>query len=134
MAEKIKTYPEFKEQVEGLVKQHKKLKNPKLRLAVYFAPPGRPKRDVFLLEVIDGFGGNTVDPKGELFEFGYGSTPVFPLSPKSSLRMVLTNPDELQEATSRQWKGVGDLIAAKNAGKAEVIYRDAKGKKLWDLI
>jgi len=68
-------------------------------------PPGRARRDIFLFEVIDGFSGDAVDPDGKLFEFGYGSTPAFPLAPGTSLRMILTNPTEPEEAARHGWKG-----------------------------
>src|ERR1700722_6258435 len=109
----IATYPDFEEQVRELVQQHRRLKNQRLRLAVYFAPPRRAKRDIFLFEVIKGFGGDAVDLEGKLFEFGYGSTPAFPLDPGTSLRMVLTNPTELVQAIRGDWKGVKELRAAR---------------------
>lgn len=46
---------------------------------------------MFVFEVIDRFGGDTIDPGDKLFDFGYGSTPGFPLPPEASLRMILTN-------------------------------------------
>ena len=134
MLETIETYPDFKRQVENLAQQHRKSKKDRLRLAVYFAPPRRAKRDIFLFEVIDGFGGDAVDEEGKLFEFGYGSTPAFPLARGTSLRMVLTNPTELGEAVRDDWKGIETLRAARQAGRATVIYADAKGKRLWDMI
>jgi len=100
---------------------------------VYFAPR-RAKRDIFLFEVIDGFGGDAVDPERRLFEFAYGSTPAFPLRPGTNLRMILTNPTELEEALRDDWIGVGELRAARKAGRATVIYADARGKRLWDRI
>lgn len=134
MVAAIDTYPDFKPQVRSLVQQHRKLNKQRLRLAVYFAPPGRSKRDVFLFEVLDGFGGDAVEPKGRLFEFGYGSTPAIPLPSGTNLRMVLTNPTELDEAVRDRWKAVRELGAARTAGSASVIYADAKGKRLWEKI
>jgi hypothetical protein len=130
----IETYPDFEEQVRELVRQHRTLKKQHLRLAVYFAPPRRAKRDIFLLEVIDGFGGDAVEPEGKLFEFGYGSTPAIPLPSGTSLRMVLTNPTEFDEAVRHDWKGVEEVRAARKAGRATVIYADAKGKRLWEKV
>ena len=108
----IETYPDFEPQVRNLAQQHRKSKKDRLRLAVYFAPPRRAKRDIFLFEVIDGFGGETADPEAKLFEFGYGSTPAFPLAPGTSLRMVLTNPTEIREAVRDDWKGIEELRGA----------------------
>jgi hypothetical protein len=134
MGTTLATYPKFEMQVREFAKQHRKLKKDRLHLAIYFAPPKRAKRDIFLFEVIDGFGGDAVDPDKKLFEFGYGSTPAFPLSPGSNLRMVLTNPTELVRAVGNNWKGIQELRAARQAGQATVVYADAKGKKLWEAI
>jgi hypothetical protein len=130
----IETYPEFEEQVRELVQQHRKLKKQRLRLAVYFAPLRRGRRDIHLFEVLDGFGGDVVEPEGKFFEFGYGSTPGIPLPSGTSLRMILTSPTELDEAVRTDWKGVEELRAARKAGRATVIYADAKGKRLWDSM
>jgi len=48
--------------------------------------------------------------------------------------MILTNPTELEEALRDDWIGVGELRAARKAGRATVIYADARGKRLWDRI
>ena len=128
------TYPEFELQVRDLVGQHRKLKDGRLRLAVYFAPPRRPKRDIFVFEVTDGFGGDAIDPQDKLFEFGYGSTPGFPLPVGVNLRMVLTNPTELRHAINHDWKAVRELRAARESDQAIVIHADALGKRLWALI
>lgn len=134
MAVATATFPEFEAQVRDLVDQHRKLKNGRLHLAVYFAPPRRGKRDVFLLEVIDGFGGNVIDPEDKLFEFGYGSTPGLPLPPGTSLRMILSNPTEFHHAIDHKWKAVEELRAAREAEQAIIIFADAPGKRLWNLI
>ncbi len=134
MAVATATYPAFEGQVRELVDQHRKLKNGHLHLAVYFAPPRRHKRDIFVLEVIDGFGGDVVDPEDKLFEFGYGSTPGFPVPAGTSLRMILSNPKEFHHAVDRDWKAVKELRTACGAGQATVIFADASGKRLWTLI
>ena len=130
----LTTYPQYKEPVERLVEQHRKLRNGHLHLAVYLAPPNRPKRDIYLFEVIDDFGGGNVDPDRKLFTFAYGSTPGFELPPGASLRMILTNPAELDAAIQQNWKRVGELRSARRASKAVVVYADATGKKLWNKI
>lgn len=129
----IATYPDFEPQVRDLVAQHRKLKDQRLRLAVYFAPR-RAKRDIFLFEVIDGFGGDAIDPDAKLFAFGYGSTPGFPLPSGTSLRMVLTSPKEFHHAIVHDWKSVQELRAARDAGHAMIIHQDASGKRLWSLL
>ena len=130
----IATYPSFLDEVRQLVRQHRAMKREPLRLAVYYAPPRRGRRDIFLFEVVDGFGGNAIDPEKKLFEFGYGSTPALPLPPGTTLRMVLTNPAELEAAVRHHWKRIEELRAARKAGRATVVYADLRGKRLWDLI
>lgn len=128
------TYPEFEPQVRELVAQHLKLKNGQLHLAVYFAPTRRGKDDIFVFEVIRGFGGEGIEPEEKLFEFGYGSTPGFSLPPGSTLRLVLTNPTEFQHAVDHDWKAVRELRTARQADRAIVIHADALGKRLWGLL
>lgn len=130
----IATYPEFVPQVRKLVEQHRAQWSKQLHLAVYFAPPKRPKRDVYLFEVIDGFGGGHVDPDRKLFRFAYGSTPGFPLPSGTSLQMVITNPNELDVAVHDNWKRIEEIRAARKIDKATVIYADAIGRKLWNKI
>jgi len=130
----IETYPDFEEQVRDLVEQHRKLKNGRLHLAVYFAPARREKRDIYLFEVIDGFGGGQIDPDEKLFEFAYGSTPGFPLPDGTSLQMMVTHPEELDEAVNNHWRGLEVVREARKLGRATLIYADAKGKKLWEKI
>jgi hypothetical protein len=130
----IATYPDYLEQVRQLVRQHRELKHEPLHLAVYYAPPRRAKRDVFLFEVIDVPGGGEVSPEGKLFEFGYGSTPGFPLPPGVSLRMVLTNPTEFRTAVRDGWKGIEELLAARAVDRATVVYADSRGRRLWESV
>ncbi len=130
----VTKYPDYKEPVKKLVEQHHKLRDEHLHLAVYFGPPNRPKRDIYLFEVIDGFGGGHIDPDKKLFSFAYGSTPGFPLPAGVSLRMILTNPAELDTAIQGNWKRVGELRNARSAGRAIVLYADTVGKKFWNEI
>jgi hypothetical protein len=130
----VATYPDYQEAVKALVQQHRKLRNGRLHLAVYLAPPNRAKRDIYLFEVIEGFGAGRVDPDKNLFAFAYGSTPGLPLPEGVRLWMIVTNPTEFGQAIEENWKRVGDLRKARSAGKATVIYADTKGKKLWNEI
>jgi len=128
------TYPDYKDEVKKLVQQHRTLRGERLHLAVYLALPKQPKRDVYLFEVIDDFGGGHIDPDKKLFTFAYGSTPGFPLPEGVSLWMILTNPTELDKAIQEGWKRVDELRDARRAGNAVVLYADAKGKKFWNMI
>jgi len=130
----IATFPDYKDQVKELVEQHRTSRGGLLHLAVYLSPPKRAKRDVYLFEVIDNFGGGHIDPHRKLFTFAYGSTPGFPLPEGVSLWMILTNPSEFDRAMEESWKGIDDIRNAKNAGKAVVLYADSKGRRFWNKI
>jgi hypothetical protein len=130
----IATYPDYEEAVQKLVEQHRKLRKERLRLAVYIAPPRRPKRDIYLFEVIDDLGGGNIDPDKRLFTFAYGSTPGFPLPTDVRLWMILTNPTELDKAIRENWARIAEIRAARKAKKAIVIYADAKGKRIWNEV
>jgi hypothetical protein len=130
----VATYPDYEESVQRLVQQHRKLRDGRLHLAVYLAPPKRPKRDVYLFELIDDFGGGHIDPDRKLFTFAYGSTPGFPLPEGASLWMILTNPIELAQAIREHWKRLDEIRIAKEAGNAIVLHSDATGKRYWNRI
>jgi hypothetical protein len=130
----IATYPDYKDAVQKLVDQHLKLRDEHLHLAVYYSPPNRPKRDIYLFEVIDGFAGGNIDPDKKLFAFAYGSTPGFPLLEGVSLRMVLTNPVELDQAIQEDWKRVKELRNARKLGRAVVLHADTVGKRFWNKL
>ena len=129
------TFPNYEKAVRDLVAQHLQLKGQHTLLAVYFAPREKPLSDVCLFEVIEDFGPDQPDPDDtDLFQFGYGSTPGLPLPEGVGLRMVLTNPHELQRAIAQEWRVVNELRAANREGKAVVLHSDAAGDELWDLL
>jgi hypothetical protein len=130
----LATYPDYKESVQWLVDQHRKVRDRRLHLAVYLAPPKRPKRDIYLFELIDDFGGGRVDPDKKLFTFAYGSTPALRLPEGASLWMILTNPVELDQAIRESWKRLDEIRSAKEAGNAIVLHADATGKRFWNKI
>ncbi|HET6249263.1 MAG TPA: hypothetical protein VFE47_16325 [Tepidisphaeraceae bacterium] len=130
----VAAYPDYKEAVAKLVEQHRKLRNGRLHLAVYLAPPKRAKRDIYLFELIEDFGGGSIDPDKKLFTFAYGSTPGFPLPPDARLWMILTNPAELDHAIQENWKRLHDLRQSRKTGQAIVLHADAMGKKFWNKL
>jgi hypothetical protein len=130
----VATYPDYKDAVQKLVDQHRKLRGGRLHLAVYLAPPNRPKRDIYLFEVLDNFGGGKIDVEKKLFTFAYGSTPGLPLPEGVSLWMIVTNPAELDKAIKENWARLGEIRKARRAERASIIYADAEGKKFWNKI
>jgi hypothetical protein len=129
------TFPQYEKAVRRLVEHHRKLKDERLLLAVYFNPQRKPVEDVCLFEILEGFGPDEPDPEdADLFQFGYGNTPGFPLPEGVNLRMVLTNPAEFERAVAENWKAVGELRAARKAREAIVLHSEGEGKKLWELL
>ena len=113
-------FPAFEKHVKELVEDHQRLKDEPLLLAVYYAPDREPHH-VFLLEVLERFGSNSVDQDRELFEVTYESTPAFPLASDQRLHLILTNPTELRKALEENWASVAELRGAKRSGRWKVI-------------
>jgi hypothetical protein len=135
MATATTTFPSYEKPLRTLVAQHRKLKGQRVLLAVYFNPQRKPFDDVCLFEVIEGFGPDEPDPDDvDLFQFGYGNTPGFPLPPGVNLRLVLTNPAELQKAIAGNWKAVGELAAARRNDEAIVLHSEGAGTALWEAV
>jgi hypothetical protein len=125
--------PEYLPQVERLVATHRALKNESLLLAILYAPARNPG-DIFIFEVVDNFGSNSIDPDRELFEVSFDSTEGFPLPAGRKLRLVLTNPVELFNATEAQWPLAKEIRQAMHDGRARVIWADPQHSDLLELI
>jgi hypothetical protein len=130
----LSVFPHLEEPVKNLVEAHKTLQEEPLLLAVYYAPQ-RNQEDVFLFEVVENFGGGSVDEDRELFEVTYGSTPGFPMGPGQQLRLIMTNPKEFELAAKQGWTLVQELRTAFHDKRARVIFEDGKqGPQLLSLI
>ena len=57
------TFPQYEKAVRRLVEHHRKLKDERLLLAVYFNPQRKPVEDVCLFEILEGFGPDEPDPE-----------------------------------------------------------------------
>ena len=125
--------PEYLPQVERLVESHRSLEGEPLLLAILYAPL-RNAGDVFVFEVIENFGSNSIDPDSELFEVSFDSTADFPLPPGHKLRLILTNPEELRAAVRDQWPLAQELRQAMRDGRARVIWADPEHRDLLELI
>ena len=109
--------------VEALVDQHRLLRDEPLLLAIYYEPPREPQ-DIFIFEVIDGFGAGAIDADQKLFEVTYSSTPGLPLPNGRRLRLVLTNPLEFAVAARERWPLIDELREAIRSGSAFVVFSD----------
>ncbi|MGB7160912.1 MAG: hypothetical protein WBD40_22815 [Tepidisphaeraceae bacterium] len=92
-------------------------------LAIYYEPNRNPG-DIFVFEVIDGFGSDTIDEERKLFEVAYASTPSFQMNAGQKLRLILTNPQELAVACRDEWPLLVELRDAIASGRAVTIYAD----------
>jgi hypothetical protein len=125
--------PQVVRQVEHLVDQHRQLADEPLLLAIYFEPE-RDEGDIFLFEVVDGFGAGQVDEDGKLFEVSYGSTPSFPLPSGQRLRLVLTSPGELQVASRNHWPSLEEIRSAVRDGRAMTLFSEPGRPELEALV
>ena len=120
---------EIMARLKTVVKQHLNLKDEPLLLAIYYRP-ARLRKDVFLFEVAENFGQNSVDPDRDLWEIGYGSAPSFPLAKNQYLRLVLTNPEECRVALEERWPRALEIRQALRKGKAVVLHATPAGRRL----
>lgn len=116
-----------------LVAEHRKRKYEPLHLAVYFQHP-RHKKDICLFEVLGGFGNGQIDPKRSIFEVEFTSNPGFPMPSNKNLRLFLTSPEELREAVLKGWASLKHVRVAAQTRQADVLFKDAIGAELWELL
>jgi hypothetical protein len=134
MAQKLSEWkPEKLAQVQKLVDAHKLLKEEPLLLAIYYTSPRAPD-DFSIFEVIENFGSNSVDPDKELFEVTYESSAQFPMHEGQQLRLVLTNPRELQVALQERWALLEEVRDAVKQRRAKVIWQDPIGAKFLESL
>jgi hypothetical protein len=127
------SYPRFGEALRELVREHLKIKDEPLRMAVYYAPE-RDEGDVFLFEVIEGFGANEIDGDRELFEVTYSSAPGFPLESGQTLHLVLTNPREYEVAVKERWRLAEELRTAAASGRSQRIFIEPGFEYLAEMV
>lgn len=120
----------YEASVRELVDEHLELKDAPLLLAVYYMPEDDTE-NIYLLEILDGFGGNEVSHDGELFDFSFGSSSGFPMREGQRLYLTLTNPLEWETAVGKGWPSAQRICNAIKQGHSTVIYQEGdKGKNL----
>ena len=123
----------YEASVRELVDEHLELKDAPLLLAVYYMPDDDTE-NIYLLEILDGFGGNEISNENELFDFSFGSSSGFPLKKDQRLYLTLTNPVEWEAAINRGWPSAQRICSAMKQGRSTVIYHEGdKGNNLADL-
>jgi hypothetical protein len=126
-------FPHSEDKVKSLVVEHRKLKDEPLVLALYYAPDREPQ-DIFIFEIIDGFGADSVDPERNLFEVAYASNAAFPLKQGQKLHLVLTNRKEVKVAFQDGWGGSQEIRDAIRRNDYRLIYQDPAAAGLMELI
>ena len=119
--------------VQGLIAQHRRLKDQTLLLALYYAREDVPD-GVYLLEVISPFGHNEVSYDKDLFEIEYGSTPGFPLPTGRLLHILLTNAVEGRAAAEQRWPAIIPVLDAVRRGQYQVLHEEAEGAALLSVF
>lgn len=119
--------PVLRDEIHELVNSHQKLKEEPLLFAMYYHPSRNLNNDdLFIFEVLDGFGDNRIDPDGDLFEVEFGATSTIDMTlpPGSKLHLILTNPVELTAALNRQWPKAIELAKAIERGHFDILFED----------
>jgi hypothetical protein len=135
MAVHVSSYPEYRNQVNGLVDQHRELVEEPVLLAIYYAPDpdasDRKPDDVFLFEVLDNFDGSSIAYEGDLLEVVYEGTPHFVMHSRDSLlHIILASPEELNEAAKRNTRRFQEIKRALAERRAQIIYSTPQGDEL----
>ena len=126
-------FPRHADDLRRLADEHLLLQDEPLHLAIAY-DPGHDPKDVFLFEVVGGFGGGAVNPDGNLFEVTYGTSSGFSSLNGEELHLVLTSPEELPVAVREQWPLALEVARAVRQGEFEVLYEDELGRKLLELV
>ncbi len=112
-------FPEIEAPLRELVQQHRRIADEPLHLALAYNA-GREQEHVFVFELIGNFGADLVDPERRIFETTFAGAQVFPAGGRRpNLRLLLTNPTELQEALRERWPAIEELrkaVASQNYG------------------
>lgn len=127
-------FPHYHNQLSRLVRQHQELEDELLQLAIYYRPR-RDLGDVFLFEVIDGFGSNSINTEEDFFEATFSASPELRLRKDQRLHLILTNPVELKHAYRHGWAKAEELIQAIFWDKAyDVLYMSQNGTAYLQMI
>jgi hypothetical protein len=126
-------FPQSEQKVQWLVKQHLEIKDEPLLLALYYAPDRDPQ-DIFVFEVIEHFGADSVAEDRDLFEITYDSTTTFPLEAGQKLHLILTNPQELRVAFQEGWPLAREIRDSVNRGSFRVIHQGPVAPRFMEQI
>jgi hypothetical protein len=126
-------FPLFEMEIRRLTEQHRELKDEPLHLAIAYQPdPPREQQDIYLFEVIGGWGES--NPEKELFETTFEPNGRLPSGFDQRLHMILTTPVEFKTALEEKWKTAEEIVNSVRHNDYQVLHTDAAGKKILDLI
>jgi hypothetical protein len=122
------------ESIEELIEQHRQLRDEPLLLAMYYDAGDEPS-EIYLLEVIDNFGSNSINADRELFEVTFPSENGTNGERGKTWHLVLTNPHEFDTALRENWKHAEKIRRAVGSGRYEVLFMTSdEGLRNRDLI
>jgi len=126
-------FPRFAESLRRLTEQHRELEDEPLHLAIAFQPtPPRDQQDVYLLEVIGGWGED--NPDKELFETTFEPNGRLQTGFDQRLHLILTTPAELKTAMEEHWASAEEIVNAVRCADYEVLYSDEVGRGVLDRL
>jgi len=123
------------EQIRSLIEDHKNIdiEREPLHLALLYEPT-RDRGDIFVFEVIGGFGGGVVDPERELMEVSFGSSATFPLEEGREVHLVLTSPEEFEKAVEEEWPMIQEVRESIKNENYSVLSSDKKGEDFLERL
>ena len=126
-------FPQFEMEIRRLTEQHRELEDEPLHLAIAYQPgPPRAQQDIYLFEVIGGWGES--NPDKELFETTFEPNGRLPTGFSQRLHMILTTPVEFKTALGEKWKTAEEIVNSARWNDYQVLHSDAVGGEILDLI
>lgn len=123
----------LEQRINDLIEDHKRIVDEPLLLALRYEPTGDSK-DIYILEIVDGFGGGAVDSDKELMEASFGSSDTFPLPKGVRVHLVLTNPHEFEIALKEGWPSIQEIRKAIQNHMFQVLFMGASGERLLQTL
>ena len=126
-------FPRFEPAIRRLTEQHRELEDEPLHLAIAYQPgPSRDQQDIYLFEVVGGWGDS--NPDKELFETTFEPNGRFETGFSQRLHMILTTPAEFKTAMEENWKTAEEIVNAVRCDDYKVLHSNAVGQEILDLI
>jgi hypothetical protein len=127
-------YPDQYQILHNLVTvHHAALTDELLLVAIYYASKEWPYEEC-LFEVARHFGFDEIDPERRIFTIQFSGSVELPIPPPHHLRLLLTNPAELERAMSERWPQIDDLLSAINVGEYKVLYKRPDDLEATDIL